>query len=60
MTKGEERGQWVEASGCRTICNRCGHYPLYDYFGRQKLSPYCWYCGANMKGRENDGKVDKV
>ena len=38
--------QWVEASGCRIICNHCGNYPLYDYFGRQKLSDICPHCGA--------------
>ena len=43
-------GEWKEASGCRTICNNCGHYPLYDYFGRLKLSPYCWFCGVKMRG----------
>lgn len=43
-------GEWKEASGCRIICNNCGHYPLYDYFGRLKLSPYCWFCGVKMGG----------
>ena len=50
-------GRWVEASGGRIICNRCGNYPLYDYHGRQKLSPVCWNCGARMGGEE-DGKGD--
>ena len=41
-------GRWVNASGCRTICNNCFEYPLYDYFGRLKLSNYCPNCGARM------------
>ncbi len=41
-------GRWEEVSGGRIICNNCGHYPLYDYFGRQRLSFYCWHCGAKM------------
>ena len=43
-------GRWVDAAGGRTICNHCGEYPLYDYFGRQKFSNYCPNCGANMMG----------
>jgi hypothetical protein len=43
-------GRWVEVAGCRTICNHCGEYPLYDYFGRQKLSNTCPNCGARMDG----------
>lgn len=46
-------GQWVNAAGCRTICNKCGEYPLYDYFGRLKLSNYCPNCGAKMDGDGN-------
>lgn len=41
--------KWVNAAGCRTICNHCGEYPLYDYFGRLKLSRFCPTCGANME-----------
>ena len=41
-------GAWVNVAGCRTICNNCREYPLYDYFGRLKLSNYCHNCGATM------------
>ena len=41
-------GAWVNVAGCRTICNHCGEYPLYDYFGRLKLSNSCPNCGAIM------------
>lgn len=41
-------GRWVNAAWGRTICNNCGEYPLYDYFGRQKFSYYCPNCGAKM------------
>lgn len=41
-------GRWVNAAGGRTICNNCGNYPLYDYFGRQKFSAHCPNCGAHM------------
>ena len=44
--------QWVNAAGCRTICNHCGEYPLYDYFGRQKFSRFCPSCGFDMGGGE--------
>ena len=39
---------WDEVSGGRTICTNCGNYPLYDYFGRLKLSDICPHCGAQM------------
>ena len=47
-------GRWVNAAGCRTICNHCGEYPLYDYWGKQKLSAYCPNCGAKMDGERED------
>ena len=43
---------WDEVSGGRTICTNCGNYPLYDYFGRLKLSDVCPHCGAQMDGKE--------
>jgi hypothetical protein len=43
-------GRWVNAAGCRTICNHCGEYPLYDYWGKLKFSAYCPNCGAKMDG----------
>ena len=43
-----EEAQWVNVAGCRTICNHCGEYPLFDYFGRQALSPFCPNCGFKM------------
>ncbi len=49
-------GRWVNASGARTICNNCGEYPLYDYFGRQKFSYYCPNCGAKMDGERKDNE----
>ena len=45
-----QHGQWANVSGGRTICNQCGEYPLYDFFGRQKLSRSCPNCGAKMDG----------
>ena len=39
---------WDEVSGGRIICTHCGNYPLYDYFGRLKLSGCCPSCGAIM------------
>lgn len=39
---------WDNVSGGRTICTNCGNYPLYDYFGRLKLSEICPHCGAQM------------
>lgn len=45
-----KHGRWIEAAGGRTICNQCGEYPLYDYFGRLKLSTACPNCGAKMDG----------
>ena len=47
-------GKWVNASGGRTICKRCGNYPLYDYCGKLKLSRFCPECGARMEGEENE------
>ena len=29
-------------------CTNCGNFPLYDYFGRIKLSEICPHCGAQM------------
>lgn len=43
-----KHGRWIEAAGGRTICNQCGEYPLYDYFGRLKLSTACPHCGSKM------------
>lgn len=43
-----KHGRWIEAAGGRTICNQCGEYPLYDYFGRQKRTKVCPSCMAVM------------
>ena len=43
-----KHGRWIEAAGGRTICNQCGEYPLYDYFGRQKRTKACPSCMAVM------------
>ena len=40
---------WIEEGGL-TWCSQCKEKPLYDYFGRSKLSNYCPNCGANMDG----------
>lgn len=45
-----KHGKWSHVAGGRTICNQCGEYPLYDYFGKQKFSNYCPRCGAKMEG----------
>ena len=47
-------GKWVNASGGRTICKRCGNYPLYDYWGKFKLSRFWPECGARLEiGKED-------
>ncbi len=50
----KNNGQWVDVAGCRTICNHCGEYPLYDYWGKLKLSTYCPNCGADMRERKDN------
>lgn len=45
----QKQGEWSHCAGGRSICNHCGEYPLYDYFGRQKFSNYCPHCGAKME-----------
>ena len=46
-------GEWVKDGGCECRCKKCGYAPLYDYFGRVRLSNYCPHCGAKMDGGEN-------
>lgn len=48
---------WDEVSGGRIICTSCGNYPLYDYFGRIKLSSRCPTCGAQMDEVVSDTNV---
>lgn len=43
-------GEWVKDGGCECRCKKCGYAPLYDYFGRVRLSNYCPNCGAKMDG----------
>lgn len=45
---------WIEEGGL-TWCSQCKEKPLYDYFGRIKLSNYCPNCGALMDGGKPDG-----
>lgn len=40
--------RWIKTTKNGIICENCGEHPLYDYFGRQCLSPYCPRCGAIM------------
>lgn len=49
-------GRWVKLKGVmvpenagRYTCSECGSYALSDRIGREKLSPYCPYCGAIME-----------
>ena len=42
-------GEWIEEGGL-TWCSQCKEKPLYDYFGRIKLSNCCHNCGAKMDG----------
>ncbi len=45
---------WVEHI---TICSNCGERPLYDIpddCADEVLSPYCPYCGATMREREEE------
>lgn len=44
-------GEWVE-EGNLIWCSRCLNSPLYDYFGKIKLSDSCPYCGAKMRKGE--------
>jgi hypothetical protein len=41
-------GRWIEAKGA-IRCSECMNTPLYDYFGKIKLSDACPHCGANME-----------
>ena len=50
-----KQADWLE-HGCSTFCTRCGEKPLYDYFGKLKLSNYCPNCGAKMDGGKTDGR----
>lgn len=50
-------GEWKE-TGCNTFCRSCGEKPLYDYFGKIKLSHYCPNCGTKMDGGKDNAKVD--
>lgn len=47
-------GEWVE-EGSLIWCSRCLNSPLYDYFGKIKLSSSCPHCGAKMDGGKEDG-----
>ena len=40
-------GCWIESKG-DIRCSQCLSKPLYDYFGKQKLSKACPHCGAKM------------
>lgn len=46
-------GEWEE-EGNLIWCSRCLNSPLYDYFGKIKLSSSCPHCGAKMDGWKKD------
>lgn len=43
-----KHGRWLEAKGA-IRCSECMNTPLYDYFGKIKLSDVCPHCGAKME-----------
>lgn len=49
-------GEWVE-EGNLIWCSRCLNSPLYDYFGKIKLSSSCPHCGARMEEDEKDEQI---
>jgi PHP family Zn ribbon phosphoesterase len=48
-----KRGEWVD-DGSVIRCSSCHNSPLYNYWGRIKLSDRCPNCGAKMKGGIED------
>ena len=54
-----ENGKWVLSEHQRKeetdngnysyICSRCGRYDLHAV---TQIVPFCWWCGADMRGRE--------
>lgn len=48
-----KRGEWID-DGSVIRCSNCHNSPLYNYWGRIKLSDRCPSCGAVMDGgKEN-------
>ena len=54
-------GKWMTASRMlpperhgRKYCSACAKFALNDYFGRERLSLYCPFCGVKMDGWEED------
>lgn len=48
-----KHGEWIE-EGNAIRCSMCLNPPLYNYWGRIKLSDRCPSCGAKMKGGIED------
>lgn len=51
-------GKWIDADGMlppeyhgKKYCSVCTEFALHDRFGRERLSWFCPFCGAMMKGR---------
>ena len=49
-----KRGEWID-DGSAIRCSVCHNSPLYNYWGRIKLSDRCPSCGVVMNGGEKDG-----
>lgn len=52
-------GKWMTADGMlppeyhgKKYCSVCTEFALHDRFGRERLSWFCPFCGAMMKGRD--------
>ena len=51
----DNTAEWITNGGGRIMCSNCHNFPLYDYFGKLKLSKHCPNCGKEMKreGKHN-------
>ena len=45
----EQRKEDTDNDNYRYICSECGHSDLHS---KSQEVPYCWWCGAKMKGGE--------
>lgn len=48
-----EKGEWIKTQ-LGTVCNKCYRFPLLSKDENEILSNYCPYCGADMRGKENE------
>ena len=51
------KGEWIKQhdEGCWWYeCSCCGDYPLKSAYGDDQLSDFCPWCGADMRGEEDD------